>query len=223
MSQFQPSGNCLAITEPGRNGKFDMLRGRLTSTVRPVSASTLATVIESGRRPLRPAPASPPSIRTLKRPSWAPVTSPLPNIVTMKSRWTPTRCAPKSSTAAAVRLRNPLSPTTASRWFCWSDSGWPSRQASMKSSTQPIAAAISSDAQHAEDEGVGHQVEDRPVPDQAHQQGADQREQRRRTTRATRCGRPFGCPRAAAPTPARAGSSPSARRRAGTGLGWPAP
>ena len=42
-----------------------MLRGRLISTVLPVTASILATVIESGRRPVRPAPASPPKSTTL--------------------------------------------------------------------------------------------------------------------------------------------------------------
>ncbi len=79
------------------------------------------------------------------------------------------------------------------------------------------------DAQHAEDEGVGDQVEDRPVPDQAHQQGAHQREH----------GAEPHAQRDPADLPvareqlgrarARAGSSPSARRRAGTGRGWPAP
>ena len=42
-----------------------MLRGSPISTVLPVSASMLATVIESGRSPQRPAPASPPSSSTL--------------------------------------------------------------------------------------------------------------------------------------------------------------
>ena len=42
-----------------------MLRGSEISTVLPVSASMLATVIESGRRPQRPAPASPPMSSTL--------------------------------------------------------------------------------------------------------------------------------------------------------------
>ncbi len=48
------------MTDPSRNGKAVMLRGRLISTVSPVTASMLAMVIESGRRPQRPAPASPP-------------------------------------------------------------------------------------------------------------------------------------------------------------------
>ncbi len=36
------------MTEPSANGKFAMLRGRPIRTVRPVSASMLATVSESG-------------------------------------------------------------------------------------------------------------------------------------------------------------------------------
>ncbi len=42
-----------------------MLRGSPISTVRPVSASIDAMVIESGRSPQRPAPESPPSSSTL--------------------------------------------------------------------------------------------------------------------------------------------------------------
>ena len=53
------------MTDPLAKGKFSMLRGSEISTVRPVSASMLATVIESGRRPQRPAPESPPSSSTL--------------------------------------------------------------------------------------------------------------------------------------------------------------
>ena len=64
-SSSKPSGNCSSITEPSGNGKFCMLRGSEISTVLPVSASMLATVIESGRRPQRPAPASPPMSSTL--------------------------------------------------------------------------------------------------------------------------------------------------------------
>ena len=64
-STSKPSGNCSAITEPSANGKFCMLRGSEMSTVLPVSASMLATVIESGRSPQRPAPESPPISSTL--------------------------------------------------------------------------------------------------------------------------------------------------------------
>ena len=64
-SQSKPCGNCWCITEPLANGKFCMLRGSETSTVRPVSASMLATVIESGRSPQRSTPESPPSSSTL--------------------------------------------------------------------------------------------------------------------------------------------------------------
>ena len=64
-SASKPFGNCSAIREPSGKGKFCMLRGREISTVRPVSASMLATVIESGRRPQRPAPLSPPMRSTL--------------------------------------------------------------------------------------------------------------------------------------------------------------
>ena len=64
-STSKPSGNCLSITEPSANGKFCMLRGSEIRTVLPVSASMLATVIESGRRPQRPAPESPPISSTL--------------------------------------------------------------------------------------------------------------------------------------------------------------
>ncbi len=53
------------MTEPLGNGTFCRLRGRPTSTVRPVSLSMLATVSESGRRPLRSGPESPPSSSTL--------------------------------------------------------------------------------------------------------------------------------------------------------------
>ncbi len=119
-----------------------MLRGRPMSTVLPVRASMLATVSESGRRPQRPAPESPPSRSTLKRPSWAPTTAPSPNIVSMNWRCTSTMWAPKSSAPATVSERRPLTPTTASRCWRWSPRGCPRRQASMKRRAQPTARAI---------------------------------------------------------------------------------
>ena len=53
------------MTEPLLKGKFVMLRGNPISTVFPVVASMLATVIESVRMPQRPAPESPPTSSTL--------------------------------------------------------------------------------------------------------------------------------------------------------------
>ena len=53
------------MTDPLRKGKSAMLRGSPMSTVLPVSSSMLATVIESVRRPQRPAPESPPTSSTL--------------------------------------------------------------------------------------------------------------------------------------------------------------
>ena len=63
--QSKPSGNCSSITEPGANGKFVMLRGSEMRTVLPFSSSMLAMVSESGRRPQRSAPESPPRSSTL--------------------------------------------------------------------------------------------------------------------------------------------------------------
>ena len=64
-------------------------------------------------------------------------------MVWMKSRWTPTRCAPKSSTAATEKQRMPLIPTAARRWLIRRVSGWPSRQASKNRAAQATASAIS--------------------------------------------------------------------------------
>ena len=148
-----------------------MLRGSAISTVRPVSASMLATVIESGRRPQRPAPESPPASSTLKRPSWAPVTVPSPNIASTKSRCTPTMCAPKSRVPATERQSTPFTPTTARRWPRCRLSGWPMRQASTKSAAQPTAASIRTRRSRREQPGAEGELEDQAVPDQADQQG----------------------------------------------------
>ena len=53
------------MTEPGRKWMFSVSREKPKSTARPVSASTLASWMESGRIPIRPAPLSPPSRRML--------------------------------------------------------------------------------------------------------------------------------------------------------------
>ncbi len=64
-------------------------------------------------------------------------------MVWMKSRCTPTRCAPKSSTEATEKHRIPLMPTAARRWPSRRVSGWPSRQASKNSTAHATASAIS--------------------------------------------------------------------------------
>ncbi len=64
-------------------------------------------------------------------------------MVWMKSRCTPTRCAPKSSTAATEKQRMPLMPTAARRWLIRSVSGCPIRHASRKSAAHATASAIS--------------------------------------------------------------------------------
>ncbi len=69
---------------------------------------------------------------------------PSPNIALMKPRWTATTCEANSSEPATEKQSTPLRPTIASRCFCSSSSGWPSRQASMNSSAQPTASAQSS-------------------------------------------------------------------------------
>ena len=59
--------------------------------VLPVLASTLMTERLSGRRPVRSAPASPPIIRKLYRPSEGSIAGPLEKMLPMASRLTLSR------------------------------------------------------------------------------------------------------------------------------------
>ena len=63
--QLKPSGYTEAMGESAGNGTFCRLRGMDTETVWPEEASTLITDMESGRRPSRSSPASPPMSRML--------------------------------------------------------------------------------------------------------------------------------------------------------------
>ncbi len=65
--QLNPSGHLLRPGVPEGKGTFSRLRGRLNSTVLPVVVSTLATIIVSGRMPIRSSPASEPISRTFTR------------------------------------------------------------------------------------------------------------------------------------------------------------
>ena len=69
--QPYPFGKRLCSGDESGNGTSSRLRGRLINTVRPVAASTLATVMLSGRRPTRSDPASPPINKMLYRPAIA--------------------------------------------------------------------------------------------------------------------------------------------------------
>src|SRR4051794_15423532 len=62
----------------------------------------------------------------------------------MKPRCTATMWEANSSDPATAKHSTPFSPTIASRCFCRSSRGWPSRQASRNSSAQPTASAHSS-------------------------------------------------------------------------------
>ena len=87
-----------------------MLRGRLIRTVLPVSASMLATVIESGRRPhgrrRRRRRAAP---RCSGR-RWRPRPRRRRTSSMMRSRWTATRWEPNSSAPATEKQSRPLTP-----------------------------------------------------------------------------------------------------------------
>ena len=100
-------------------------------------------------------------------------------MVWMKSRWTPTRWAPKSSTAATEKQRMPLIPTAARRWLIRRVSGWPSRQASKNSAAQATASAIIANRDGLQRGEVGDQPERELVVQRRDDQAAGRDQQQR--------------------------------------------
>ena len=150
-----------------------MLRGRLTSTVRPVSASMLATVMLSGRSPGRPLSASPPISKTLNRPCLASVSPPPAKTVATKSRWVDTIEAEAISPPTTVRTR--------ARFEGGESEPMPARQFRRPGQPERVdeqgaPAERDDDQQHLDDPQhgvVGEQRNGRAAPDQG-EHGAEQ-------------------------------------------------
>ncbi len=138
-------GNFLCSGEVLGNGTSSRLRGRLISTVRPVSASTLATVMLSARRPVRSVSASPPISRMLNRPAFARVSPPPAKTLATRSRWAETIEAEATSPPTTVSTTARLMVANASRCRRASSGGRDSRQAS---SSRPAHPSAEQDEQH---------------------------------------------------------------------------
>ena len=100
-------------------------------------------------------------------------------MVWMKSRWTPTRCAPKSSTAATEKQRMPLMPTAARRWPIRSVSGCPIRHASKNRSGPADRQRHQRDRDGLQRGEVGDQPERELVVHGRHHQAAGPDQQQR--------------------------------------------
>ena len=156
-----------------------MLRGRLISTVRPVTWSTLATVMLSGRRPVRSAPASPPISRMLMRPSLAVLPPPPAKTLLTSWRWAETTLAEATSPTATAKARPRLSSAKPSRCRRARSGGLLIRQASRKSRAQATPSPTSSHLEQDERDGLGEHGDGGGVPDE-HEEADEQRERPQR-------------------------------------------